>query len=120
MVAYDINQVKKELLEHLGVLNRSSNDYTVKLANTSGNLSDTLDRATIQSENDFTFTRLFREGLSKQNILRALQKIDDGSYGICEECEEEISLERLQVMPDARHCLNCQTQLEKLRIAVDA
>jgi RNA polymerase-binding protein DksA len=79
----------------------------------SGSLSDDLDKANYQSEMDFAISRLLREEVNKTNIIRALQKIDEGNYGICEECEEEISIKRLRVIPDATYCLSCQTHLEE-------
>ncbi len=67
----------------------------------------------MHTEMDFAFIRLFRDGLNKESILRALRKIDEGTYGICEECEEEIPIGRLKAMPDARYCITCQMELEK-------
>lgn len=43
-----------------------------------------------------------------QNINLALEKIKRGKYGICEQCAKPIPLERLEVSPEARHCLKCQ------------
>jgi RNA polymerase-binding transcription factor len=62
---------------------------------------------------DYTFCRLLREDLNKESILKALRKMEDGSYGICEECEDEISVGRLHAIPDARYCLFCQYKFEK-------
>lgn len=46
-------------------------------------------------------------------IERALAKMATGSFGICEECGEEIPFKRLMVLPEARLCANCQTYEEK-------
>ncbi|MEI6125360.1 MAG: TraR/DksA family transcriptional regulator, partial [Pseudomonadota bacterium] len=43
----------------------------------------------------------------------ALEKLEDGSYGICEECGEEINKKRLKVLPFAKYCVNCQSDIEK-------
>jgi DnaK suppressor protein len=120
MKSCNIKQVKNDLMQHLGNLNRNSNEVLEKCAKTSDNFSDTLDKANFQSEMDFAFCRLLREGLNKENILRALQKIDEGSYGICEVCKEEISSKRLKAIPYARNCITCQTHLEKGRALVGA
>ncbi|HLC18916.1 MAG TPA: TraR/DksA C4-type zinc finger protein [Thermodesulfobacteriota bacterium] len=42
----------------------------------------------------------------------ALTKLDDGTYGVCEACEEEIDEERLKVVPYTSHCVRCQKDLE--------
>lgn len=53
---------------------------------------------------------------AEMNLLReidaALDKIEKGTYGICEECEEAISEKRLEANPVARYCINCQRMME--------
>ena len=46
-------------------------------------------------------------------IDEAIQRIEEGAYGICEECSKKILETRLRVMPFARHCIACQSALEK-------
>ncbi len=51
---------------------------------------------------------------SKQNqIEEALKKIENGTYGICSHCGEDIELERLEVKPYAQFCMRCKTELER-------
>lgn len=47
-------------------------------------------------------------------IERALAKMSTGSFGICEDCSEEIPSKRLMVVPEARLCAHCQTYEERL------
>ena len=47
------------------------------------------------------------------NIEMALEKMREGSYGQCEGCGESIPLIRLQALPYATYCINCQQELEK-------
>lgn len=42
------------------------------------------------------------------SINKALEKIEKGTYGICENCNEKIDLRRLEIMPEANACLKCQ------------
>ena len=54
-------------------------------------------------------------GRSKANLMaieEALKKIEEGTYGICEECDDEIVPGRLKAMPLAKLCLACQSRLE--------
>ena len=46
-------------------------------------------------------------------IIQALQMLDEGTYGICLECESEISGKRLKLYPNATRCLVCQEALEE-------
>ncbi|HPO14902.1 MAG TPA: TraR/DksA C4-type zinc finger protein [Candidatus Hydrogenedentes bacterium] len=48
-----------------------------------------------------------------RNIDEALQRIETGSYGICERCEQPIVKKRLEVFPSARYCIKCQSEYEK-------
>ena len=46
-------------------------------------------------------------------VEEAIEKLDEGQYGICLECEELISEERLTVIPFASHCVDCLEIIEK-------
>jgi len=48
-----------------------------------------------------------------KDIDSAIDKINSGIYGICEECEEEISEKRLEANPVARYCINCKRIIEQ-------
>ncbi len=51
-------------------------------------------------------------------VEEAIEKLDRGQYGICLECEELISEERLTVIPFASHCVNCLEIIEKRNTGV--
>ena len=55
------------------------------------------------------------ENESRQLLLidEALQRIDDEEYGLCQNCEQAITPKRLEAIPWARYCLNCQELVEK-------
>ena len=57
-------------------------------------------------------THLGRRSLVLAQVDRSLQAILEGSYGICVDCEEPISLKRLEIIPWAPRCLGCQEHLE--------
>lgn len=46
-------------------------------------------------------------------IDECIERIADGTYGVCEKCEEDIPRKRLEVFPSARYCVACQSQREK-------
>jgi DnaK suppressor protein len=113
MKSIDIDQIKNNLMQWLEAISMNSNDTFTKYSISNGNLPDLVDRAYVQSEMDYAFSKICREGLNKNNILNALKKINNGCYGICENCEEEIPINRLKAIPDARNCLSCQKTLEE-------
>ena len=51
-------------------------------------------------------------------VEEAIEKLDEGQYGICLECEELISEERLTVIPFASHCVDCLEIIEKKNIYI--
>ena len=60
---------------------------------------------------------LFELGNGTQRLLKevvsALQKLDEGSYGDCERCGEAIADKRLEALPFARYCIDCQRAVEE-------
>ena len=61
------------------------------------------------------YAHIFGERLRRRLIMieEALEAIEDGDYGLCEECEEPINEKRLLLMPFARLCVRCQSELER-------
>ena len=61
-----------------------------------------------------TGARLIELRWSTQAVLDdALERLRQGLYGVCDECGEEISLERLRIMPFTAYCIDCQHQRER-------
>ncbi len=74
------------------------------------------DEADQAGEDHIREISLLLTGRSKEKLLaieEALEKIAGETYGICQECGDPIALARLQVMPLAKFCVNCQAQSEK-------
>ncbi|MFQ5749986.1 MAG: TraR/DksA family transcriptional regulator [Planctomycetota bacterium] len=102
----------QEILSHLGVkvenmeqtVLREEGDVSSEKADEFGSLN---------------YTREFQLGLieNEEEILRevhqALMRVDEGTYGICERCEQPIPPRRLEVLPYARYCVECKRKLEE-------
>lgn len=59
------------------------------------------------------YLRSLHEAQIRLNRLNyALQRVDDAEYGICLECEEEIAIARLKILPESTHCVTCISELE--------
>jgi DnaK suppressor protein len=56
---------------------------------------------------------LDRESHLLRNVRGALQRMDDGSYGTCLHCDEEISPKRLEAVPWAAYCIRCQEMADR-------
>jgi DnaK suppressor protein len=78
---------------------------------------DPTDRATMETDRSFNLRLREREGHLLKKIEDALERIDNGSFGICEHCGEEISLARLEARPVSTLCIQCKTIQEELEKA---
>jgi len=75
-------------------------------------VADPLDMTTESAERDVAVQLLDRESALVRRLRSALQRIHDGSYGICLHCEEEIAPKRLKAMPSAELCRDCQEKAD--------
>ena len=53
------------------------------------------------------------EWVKLKQVEAALKKVEDGEYGICEQCEQEILETRLEIMPYTEFCIHCLSEIEK-------
>jgi DnaK suppressor protein len=73
---------------------------------------DQLDEIQRASECDLAISNIDRGSKQLRDVRAALRRIRDGSFGVCEECEEEIHLKRLVAIPWASLCIHCQEDLD--------
>jgi DnaK suppressor protein len=76
---------------------------------------DIYDQASSERDRELGLLLGDREREKIHSIDEALLRINEGEYGICEECDEDIPLGRLKAMPFTRHCVKCKSDLEKLQ-----
>ena len=79
---------------------------------------DPTDRASLETDRNFLLRVKDRERRLIAKIQEALKRIDNGAYGICEICGEEISEKRLEARPVTTSCIKCKEEeeaQEKLR-----
>jgi DnaK suppressor protein len=77
--------------------------------------ADALDEVQYATERDLAIRNLDRESDLLRNVRSALCRIRDGSFGICVNCEEEITPKRLAAVPWAPFCIHCQEQADHNR-----
>jgi DnaK suppressor protein len=78
-----------------------------------GEVGDLADHAGDERTRELSLLLTDREKEKLQAVDEALEKLNRGSYGICEECGEPIAPARLEAIPLAKLCLSCQSELEK-------
>jgi DnaK suppressor protein len=75
--------------------------------------ADPADRATAESDRAFTLRLRDRERKLIKKITQALQRIEDGEFGVCVECGDEIGIARLKARPMTTLCINCKSKQEE-------
>ena len=75
--------------------------------------ADPADRATAESDRSFTLRIRDRERRLIHKIQEAIKRMDDGVYGVCEECGEDIGVARLKARPVTTLCVSCKARQEE-------
>lgn len=78
-----------------------------------GDLTSFAEAGTDSNERDTALRLASGESERLRDVSDALLRIEGGTYGTCEGCEEEIPRKRLEVFPSARYCVECQAKVEK-------
>jgi DnaK suppressor protein len=74
---------------------------------------DTYDLASEERDREIKLILTDRERDKVKNIQDALDRIEEGTYGVCEDCESDIAEGRLNALPVTRLCISCQADHEK-------
>lgn len=77
---------------------------------------DELDQATTDVEQSMRMRLCNRETLYLKKVNEALARIEEGTFGDCNECGEQIELKRLQARPTATLCVSCKEEQERKEV----
>ena len=114
MTSRNMEPFKKELLERKKQIEKNLNGTFHEMSEMRAlDLSDEADYAAVAVETDIDAAIMEQQRKELAEIELSLDKIRDGSYGICEMCEDEINMERLRVKNFARFCIACREITEK-------
>jgi DnaK suppressor protein len=103
----------KELLnERLNVLLTEAEKTVTGMTNDKSTFPDPTDRANLETDRNFELRIRDRERKLILKIKETLARIEDGTFGVCEECSNDISEERLKVRPVTTLCIECKTKAE--------
>ncbi|MBX5495567.1 MAG: TraR/DksA family transcriptional regulator [Bryobacteraceae bacterium] len=108
---------KTELNRYKEILENRQAELAQVLRNREGiaieKTPDALDEVQLAGERELAIRNLDRESNLLRNVRAALRRIEEGTYGICVHCEEEISAKRLNAVPWTPFCISCQEQADK-------
>lgn len=101
----------QELLSHAG-------DTVSGMTEQKENFPDPTDRAALESDRNFMLRIRDREHKLIKKVKKALDRIESGTFGICEKCGEDISVKRLKARPVTTQCIDCKTKEEAFEKAL--
>ncbi|HLE00587.1 MAG: conjugal transfer protein TraR [Bdellovibrionales bacterium RIFOXYC1_FULL_54_43] len=113
MDAKTLSKFRKLLLEDKQrILNNSKNALQNEISLSTDDLPDETDLAASEINQNLVFKLRDRERQLLAKIDEALERMDDGTFGTCEECEEPIEPRRLEARPVSTLCIACKEKQE--------
>jgi DnaK suppressor protein len=106
-----LREQQRELLHTIENAEKEVQDFSAPVPR------DSIDLSCFSASKELLFARVSQDRGRLRLIQRALERINDGSFGVCAECEGPIGLKRLQALPWASHCIQCQEEAEVARLA---
>jgi DnaK suppressor protein len=113
MKPQELKYFKKMLNERIDELVRGVGRTVSEMSGEEEVFADPNDRASQESERNLELRIRERERKLIFKMREALQRIEDGTFGICEECGEPISPQRLKARPVTTLCIECKTVEER-------
>jgi DnaK suppressor protein len=108
----DIEYFKAFLTDRLEELLSHADDTVSGMTAQKENFPDPTDRASLEADRNFMLRIRDRESKLIKKIKKTLDRIENGTFGICETCGEDISEKRLKARPVTAQCIDCKTKEE--------
>ena len=101
-----------EILQKLGVKIEHMEDSVLR-ADSDPSPDEADEFSSDNYHQEFQLGLIENEGEILREIQDAVERVDAGTFGVCENCQKEIPSRRLEVLPYARHCVTCQLDIEE-------
>jgi DnaK suppressor protein len=109
-----LEKIRKQLIEKKQMILEGANEaISSQLVTQKENLPELGDQASAEIDNNFLLRLKGREKKLLTKIDQALERIENGTFGICEECGQAIGLKRLEARPVTTMCIECKTDQEE-------
>ena len=109
-----MEEIRKILLEEKEKIGVEIKSKQLDLSDIERDVGDEVDNSMVEQERELNLLLQDREKQHLEAIEEALQRIETGEYGFCDECGDQIDQKRLIVMPLAQLCITCQQNEERL------
>lgn len=114
----DIEFFKELLTRRLNELLNQAGNTVSGMTAPKENFPDPTDRASLEADRNFMLRIRDREHKLIKKIKKALERIENGTFGICESCGEDIAIKRLKARPVTSQCIECKSKEEALEKAL--
>jgi len=108
-----LEEFKELLTQQLDSLLQDVGKTVSEMTEENPNFPDPTDRASLESDRNFELRIRDRERMLINKIRQALERIKDGTFGLCESCDDVIGTERLRARPVTTLCIDCKTEQER-------
>ena len=108
-----IEEFRQLLHEQMDQLLRDAEKTVSDMNDEKANFPDPTDRASLESDRNFELRIRDRERKLINKIREAIERLDEGEYGVCESCGEDIGEARLRARPVTTLCIECKTEQER-------
>jgi DnaK suppressor protein len=106
--------IKKKLVKQReDLLSEAEHTLSTKISAEKESFPDPTDQAVAELDSNFLLRLRGREQKLLKKIDEAINRIDGGTYGVCESCGGPISVKRLEARPVTTLCIECKTQQEE-------
>lgn len=110
----DLNFFNEMLLQRKRQITKNIEDAYLEMEGLNDSeANDEIDHASISTDRMIDQAVTAQQAKELGEIEFAMSKIKNGSYGVCDMCEEDISFQRLKVKPHAKYCIVCREIIEK-------
>lgn len=113
-----LDYFREFLTSRLNDLLEQADNTVTGMTSQKENFPDPTDRASHEANRNFMLRIRDREHKLINKIKQALDRLESGTYGICETCDEYISIERLKARPVTTQCIECKTKEEAMEKAL--
>ena len=107
---------KRLILKRDEVLNLYEHDIRVGQQASSEGPEDIVDRANSAYNREFMFSLSANERQFLEQIESALERLEGGTFGACAHCNQQVGKARLEAVPWAEYCIDCQEKAEQGRL----
>jgi DnaK suppressor protein len=108
-----LEEFRQILHEQMDQLLKDAERTVTEMNDEKTNFPDPTDRASLESDRNFELRIRDRERKLINKIREALDRLEEGEFGICESCGEEIGEARLRARPVTTLCIECKTEQER-------